>query len=208
MLEVFESRIVQSNLVTVDEKWFYCRHLRPKNMIGSWVLPGGDQIQTARRTPMDKKFMAIVAVSLRGLHYFEVLPRNQCVDSTVYIEFLNKMFISFGDDLQRHPIRTRNMSLIHDNARPHVSQATSAYLSGKGVRLLKQPPYSPDCNLCDRYIFPRLEALRKNNYETKEELEEFLSQHLPTFNGERMKDAYEDMCKDFRDILDKGGDYL
>mgnify|MGYP003543328803 CR=1 FL=1 len=102
----------------------------------------------------------------------------------------------------------RDMHLIHDNARPHASQATTTYLHNKGVKLLKQPPYLPDCNLCDSYIFPHLEALRKDKYETIEELEEFLRHHLPTFHEERMKGAVENMCMDLRSNLEKGGDYL
>ena len=206
MLEALKSRVVAKNLVIIDEKWFYCRHLRPKNKIGSWISPSGDQIQTARRTPMDKKFMAIVAVTTRGHHFFKVLDRNQAVNSDLYISFLNEMQTAFAQ--LPYPIRWRNMCLIQDNARPHTSNATTAHLVTKGVRLLKQPPYSPDCNICDRYIFPRLEALRKQNYDTKEELEEFLGEQLPTFHGERMKDALDMLRKDMESILQKGGEYL
>lgn len=206
LLETFESRIALENLVTIDEKWFYCRHLRPKNKIGCWISPGGDQIQTARRAPMEKKFMAIVAISLRGHHFFKVLDRNQSVTSLLYIQFLNDMEAAFAEF--PHPIRWRNMRLIHDNARPHTSHETTNFLLDKGVRLLKQPPYSPDCNMCDRYLFPRLEALRKVDYATKEELEDFLREQLPNFHGHRMKAALEDMRQDMQLIVQKGGDYL
>jgi hypothetical protein len=82
------------------------------------------------------------------------------------------------------------------------------FLSAKNVRLLKQPPYSPDCNLCDRYIFARLESLRNDVYDTKEDLEDFLRVQLPTFHGERMKTALQNMRADFQSIVDKGGEYL
>jgi [histone H3]-lysine36 N-dimethyltransferase SETMAR len=208
MLEAFNSRIVINNLVTIDEKWFYCRPLRPRNKIGSWTTAEGDRIQTPRRTPMEKKFMAIVAVSLRGHHYFKVLNRNECVNSTTYIAFLEEMALSFQNQDERHPIRMENMCLVQDNARPHVSHATMTFLSAKNVRLLKQPPYSPDCNLCDRYIFARLESLRNDVYDTKEDLEDFLRVQLPTFHGERMKTALQNMRADFQSIVDKGGEYL
>ena len=208
MLESFKSRNVKNNLVTIDEKWFYCRPMRPRNKIGSWATADGDRRQTPRRTSMEKKFMAIVAVSVRGHHHYKVLNRNECVNSETYIAFLEEMGQSLLHQDQWHPIRMENMSLVQDNARPHVSQATMTFLHDKNVRLLKQPPYSPDCNLCDQYIFPRLESLRKDAYETKEELEYFLRAQLPLFHGERMKVAFEKMCADMERILEKGGDYL
>ena len=49
--------------------------MKPQNVIGSWIVPGGDEKrrQTARRTILESKFMAIIAVSQGGQHYFEVL---------------------------------------------------------------------------------------------------------------------------------------
>ena len=44
--------------------------MKPRNVIGSWLIPGGDEVprQTLRRTNMEKKFMAVIAVSQRGQH--------------------------------------------------------------------------------------------------------------------------------------------
>ena len=89
---------------------------------------GGDErpIQTSRRTPMDKKFMAIVAVSQRGHHFFQVLARNEHVNAEMYIQFL----IDLENFLmaQPNPIRPENMRLQHDNARPHAARATAMHI--------------------------------------------------------------------------------
>ena len=38
---------------------------------------------------------------------------------------------------------------------------------------MKQPPYSPDFNLLDRYVFRNMEFERRNmDFNTKEEIEE------------------------------------
>ena len=39
MLQSFESHIPKSNLVTIDEKWFYCRKMFARNVIGSRWRP-------------------------------------------------------------------------------------------------------------------------------------------------------------------------
>ena len=74
--------------------------------------------------------------------------------------------------------------------------------------MLKQPPYFPGCNMCDRYIFPRLEALRKESYSKKEELEIFLQDTLPQFHGPRMNGALEKMKEDLVKIIQSEGNYL
>lgn len=208
LIDALASRICQSNLVTIDEKWFYCRKLIPCNKIGSWVTAGGDEepIQTPRRTTMEKKFMAIVAVTQKGHHFYKLLPRNTSIDSESYIEFLASLEV-FLRNLP-NPIQPENMRLIHDNARPHVSRATMAAIQAKNIRLLKQPPYSPDCNLCDRYIFPRLESARVGNFENLNDIAAFLDQELPKFTPARMAKALSSMVDDLETIVNNGGEYI
>lgn len=207
LIDSFTSRISKSNLVTIDEKFFYCRKVKAKNRIGSWVSASGDEraIQTARRSPMEKKFMAIIAVSQRGYHFFKVLPKNQYINSEIYIQFLMDLEVFLLS--QPNAIRPENMRLLHDNARPHASRATSEHIESRNIRHLRQPPYSPDVNLCDRFIFPRLEALTKD-FQTIEDINQFLSQELPKFTSLRMEKALESMITDMQAIINNGGAYL
>lgn len=207
MLESFSSRITKANLVTIDEKFFYCRKVAARNKIGSWLSAGGDEPlrQTARRSPMEKKFLVIIAVSQKGQHYFEVLERNQNIDAQRYMQFITNL-INF---LQRlpNPLNPENMRLQHDNARPHTARDTAEYLENLNVRLIRQPPYSPDVNLCDRYVFPRLEALT-TQFESAEEIKNFLSVELPKFDKARMSNALEEAVKHIEKVIDAGGSYL
>lgn len=206
MIEAFDSRIVRDNMITIDEKFFYCRHLKPRHKIGSWVEAGGDVVQTARRTTMEVKFMAIVAISLRGQHYYEVLERNESIDSERYITFLKNMVTFFED----HPrgIQRQNMVIVQDNARPHTSRATTTHLTDNFIKLLKQPPYSPDTNLCDRYLFARLESLRTGNFADREDVVTFLDEQMPHFTGHRMIRALEELIVDLNKIVVNNGNYI
>jgi len=49
LIESFQSRLCKSNLITIDEKFFYCRKMKSTNKIGSWLSAAGDQqlVQTA-----------------------------------------------------------------------------------------------------------------------------------------------------------------
>ena len=51
---------------------------------------------TPRRTPMDMKFMVIVAINFEGLSFYRVLEPNETVDSECYMNFLNNAFASFS----------------------------------------------------------------------------------------------------------------
>ena len=188
MLDSFSSRQTQINLVTIDEKFFYCRKLTARNKIGSWISAAGDepQRQTARRTNMEKKFMTIIAFSQKGFHYFEVLDVNEHINAERYIQFINNMIAFFGTHVDR--FLPENMRLQQDNARPHTATSTMQRLEELNIRLIRQPPYSPDINLCDRYLFPRLEALT-TTFASRPELESLLSRELPKFTAARMKHA-------------------
>ena len=214
LLICLESRLAKSNLVTIDEKFFYQRKLQPKHNIGSWlsaediINAAGDQIveQTAVRSPMEAKWLVIVAVSQRGYHYFKILNRNETLNAEKYTAFM----IELENYLirQPEPILPENMRLIQDNARPHVANVTANHMAEKHIRLLRQPPYSPDVNLCDSYIFPRLESLRRGDFESSEELRQFLITELPNFTPHRMTNALNNSMDTMRRIIAAGGSYL
>ena len=89
IIESLSTRLAKKNLVTIDEKFFYCRNLKPRNKIGSWCTPAGDQplIQTGRRKTTELKYQVIMAVSQMGYHYYKVLNRNKTVNSERYVQF-------------------------------------------------------------------------------------------------------------------------
>ena len=109
LIQSLNSRLGKSNLITIDEKFFYCRKLKPRNKIGSWVSASGHQphLQTALRSPMEEKYLVIIAISQRGRHYFEILNRNESINSTKYVEFL-KNLLQFQIGFENH----RNAGLL------------------------------------------------------------------------------------------------
>ena len=161
--------------------------------------------QSARRSSMEQKFLVVIAVSQRGQHYFEILQRNESINADRYIEFLTNLVNYFRT--QPNPILPENMRLQHDNARPHTARATAEHIEDMNIRLLRQPPYSPDLNLCDRYIFPRLEALR-SNFNSAEDIREFLTRELPMFTVERMSQALKAATEHMQKVIENGGKYI
>jgi len=177
-LQVATTRNIQRRLIHTDEKWFYCSPMGSPSTNTVWITPGGDVPTRPRRTPMDKKFMVMVAVNFEGLSFFKILGPNETVDSECYINFLIDAFASFSTyDLRqaRAAILWENSVIQHDNARPHVSTATKHFIEEKNGHLLPQAPYSPDTNILDRFLFPKLEMERcETTFSDRDELKEFL----------------------------------
>ncbi|QQP32449.1 Uncharacterized protein FKW44_024150 [Caligus rogercresseyi] len=46
-----------------------------------------------------------------------------------------------------------------DNACPHTATDTREFLTQRDVEPVKQAPYLPDLNLCDRFLFRKLKHL-------------------------------------------------
>ena len=48
--------------------------------------------------------------------------------------------------------------LMWDNARPHSSHETQAFLVHRDIQPVKQPAYSPDPNLFDRFLVRKIKG--------------------------------------------------
>ncbi|QQP38563.1 Transposase, partial [Caligus rogercresseyi] len=86
------------------------------------------------------------------------LPAGTTADRNTMIEYLKttgKRFLS----LKKDKIRLKDCLLRWDNARPHTATDTREFLTRRDVETVKQSPYSPDLNLCDRFLFQKLKHL-------------------------------------------------
>ena len=75
--------------------------------------------------------------------------------------------------------RANRLKIRHDIARPHTALMTRAFFESNEITLVKQPPYSPDMNHLDRYIFRNMEFDRKDqHFAIKNEVELYVQQFM------------------------------
>ena len=53
--------------------------------------------------------------------------------------------------------------LLHDNASSHKCEVVKSFLASEKVKVLNDPPYSPDLSPCDLFLFPRLKKMLSGN---------------------------------------------
>lgn len=193
-------REMNGNVLVIDEKFLYGKPHPPQQNVRSWGDSSADRPTLIRLGMSAKKFHIIVGINFRGDHHFEVLEAGENVNSERYILFLKKIM-----DVRREG----TMTIMHDNARPHVSKLTTDFLSENNINRVFQPPYSPDMNLCDRYIFRNMEVDRKNmEFSDRASVSTYLANFLPQFSRHKLAREFTRLRQDLQKIIECKGDYL
>jgi len=80
--------------------------------------------------------MRKMAANFSGDFYFEVL-HGGTVNADRYLQFLEAVIKFFSQKLN---VLVSQLSIMHDNARPHVAKIVKSWMCEKGVNWIKQPP--------------------------------------------------------------------
>lgn len=146
-----------------------------------------------------------MASNFSGITYFEILEDGGSVDSERYIAFLENLF----QHLNGLHIPPERVWMMHYNARPHISRLTTAFLEEAVVTMVAQAPYSPDLNLCDRYLFRNMETKRHGvSFDNVAEIRDYLQRFLSSLSRNELNKQFKDLTNHCRAVIEKGGDYI
>ena len=98
--------------------------------------------------------------------------------------------------------------LMHDNARPHVAQIVKTWFNDQGIVLLPQPPYSPDVNLMDRFVFRNFEVFRTKVLDSADEVRETISEFLSSLKANDFHSQFDHLKQDLLNIISNDGNYI
>ena len=100
------------------------------------------------------------------------------INANVYIELIQTTG-EIWRELHSNPTKLSELWWQHDNARPHTAKMTMEYLKRRDLALIKQSPYSPDLNQCNRWVFKDLKKhLRRFDLSSSEEIQEKTLQYM------------------------------
>ncbi|QQP52816.1 Uncharacterized protein FKW44_005078, partial [Caligus rogercresseyi] len=111
--------------------------------------------------------------------------------------------------LKKDKIRLKDCLLMWDNARPHTATDTREFLTRRDVEPVKQSPYSPDLNLCDRFMFRKLKhLLREDEFGGHEEATLAVQRSMRRVSEDELYDQLRKLRGHCHDAIAVGGDYV
>ncbi len=194
--------------VTQDETWVLFNDIAPKEKNKVWIPPGQPRPQIVRQQLTWQKTMVLLAFTCNNKFNVEVTQRCETVDAQRYTDFVHHTGEKWRT-LRRDPVHLNEVWWQHDNARPHTSALTNEFFARRHIQRIPQPPYSPDLNLCDRFVFKFLKkSLRETTFSTANEVKTASLHVLKSIPEDRMRSELNKLRDHCQRVIDIGGGYV
>ena len=143
-----------------------------------------------------------------GMIYIHWVPTEETVNKEYYIEVLRKFRKRFRR--KRPAIFESGQWHFHqDNAPVHNSILVTDYLTKMNIKIVPEPPYSPDLAPCDFCLFPKpKEKIRGFRYETPEEMIEAVTKVIDTLTQEDFHGAFQKLLERYNKYIAAKVDYF
>jgi hypothetical protein len=163
LLHIFQLHPINEMLsifAVEDETWVPFEMCASKEENKVWLPPQAKRPRVVREQLTFRKTMLSLAFTGNGKLSVSVTERGETIDSESYVQFIHTTG-ELWRKLRSDSTKLSELLWMHDNARPHSAAHTQEFLSRRMVTLVPQSPYSPDLNLCDRWLFKELKSKLK-----------------------------------------------
>jgi hypothetical protein len=200
----FEEETSFQRIITGDESWFYLDYSSDH----IWSGAGDDIPQRISRSIQSEKFLLTVLWSTRGPLVVKWMERGQCFNSAYFCGVVINELVKKLKTMRYFP--RKNWYHLHlDNARPHVSQMASRYITDNGFVKMPHPPYSPDIAPSDFYLFGNIKTkLAKCHGTTREELFRNVQAILSSIPDSELFNVFKEWMRRLQQVIDSGGEYI
>lgn len=171
-----------SRIVTCDEKWILYDNRRRS---AHWLNKDEAPKHMPKPSLHQRKVMVTVWWSMKGVVHYSFLRPGETITAEKYCSEIDDFHKKLK---QKQPalVNRKGPILLHDNARPHVSQKTVKKLNELGYEVLAHPPYSPDLSPTDYHLFRHFdnflrEKTFKNEAMTKDSFKQFIESRSSGF---------------------------
>jgi hypothetical protein len=193
-------------LTTVDESYFPFNPSRQRSKV--WLAPNAKKPQCPKVKKTAAKTLLLLAFTPNKRFHVRCLPPGQMMNSEAYIDFLRNTGEKWRT-LRSNPIHLSDILLMQDNARPHCSHKTTAFLTFRSVQCLRQSPYSPDLNLCDRWAFRYLKnQLADSVFDDEEDVKRAALQALRRVDEMTLQHEVNKLLAHCQSIITNNGHYV
>ena len=195
-------------LVVQDETWFHLDPLATKKQNRCWLENDQRRPQVVRRNISSKKVMLLVAFTPSKKFSVTAMPPGENVNSETIIEFVRHT----GDlwrCLRSQPIHLEDVLWQWDNARPHSSRCVKEFFQARKITTIFQSPYSPDMNLCDRFLFTWMKSdLSTQDFKDHLEVQEAALRWARQLSENSLQREVQKLIDHCQCVIDSGGDYI
>lgn len=192
-------------IVTGDESWIHHYDPEEKRQSMEYRRPSSPRPRKFKTIPSAKKVLLTVFWDSSTTYLKEYLEGGNTVNSERYIETLR--------NLRRRVCRVRNTTepilLLHDNARPHTSRATTEALDRLKFEVLPHPPYSPDLAPNDFHFFPNLKRdIKGKHFRSDEEVKRAVNIWINSKSPEFFADGMRKLVVRWERCIELKGDFI
>ncbi len=192
-------------IVTCDEKWILYDNRRRS---AQWLDVDEAPKHMPKPSLHPKKTMVTVWWSAAGVIHYNFLKVGETITAEKYCRELEiahqKLSIK-----QPALVNRKGPILLHDNARPHVSQITLQKLNDLGYETLQHPPYSPDLSPTDYHFFKHLDSfLREKTFSNQTTVESAFKEFIESRSSEFYQTGINKLALRWQKCADSNGAYF
>jgi hypothetical protein len=192
----------------VDETWIYHHNTGKKWDHRAWIGEGSSKPTQETRGIAAPKSLLIIAFTPNKKVFIKVLPPGHTMNSDTYRDFFHDVGEHWRT-LHSDPTKLSEIWLQQDNASPHTSAKTMNFFTRRGVRIMKQPPFSPDYNLCDRFLFRAFKNdCRFDDFTCAEHVQTAALQWFRNIPHETFYHEVDKLKCHLQDVIKSGGEYI
>jgi histone-lysine N-methyltransferase SETMAR len=207
-MEIYSEYELLRVWATQDETWvpFELLGSKQENMV--WIAPQTPRPQVVRPQLTFQKTMLSLVFTGNGKIWVDVTDKGETVDSERYVTFVHQTGEHWRK-LHSDPTCLKELLWQHDNARPHTAVNTRAFFNKRRMALIKQAPYSPDLNQCDRWLFKLLKTgLKQRTLACAEDVRKAALELFHKIPPQRFVNELENLKKHCHDVIVRHGDYV
>ncbi|UYV74896.1 hypothetical protein LAZ67_12001710 [Cordylochernes scorpioides] len=194
-------------VITGDEAWVYGYDVETKAQSSQWKLPHEPRPKKASQVRSNVKDLLTVFFDCRGVVHHEFMPQGRTVNKEYYLLVMRNLRKAIR---QKRPDlwKNKNWLLRHDNAPAHTSLLVRDFLAKNNTLMMPQPPYSPDLDPCDFFLFPKLKrSMKGRRYATLDEIKTASKEELKIFLKNDFMKCFEDWKNPWHKCIISHGDY-
>ena len=102
---------------------------------------------------------------------------------------------------------TKNLKILHDNARPHVHKNVNNFLTEHGIDTIQHPPYSPDLAPCDFWLFCLVKS-KLVTHPSVESLKRQITEILFSIDKKEYAKTFQQWLDRMQYCINNNGDYF